>query len=107
MIRKCLVDLRCGLDIVLFMQKGSVKAFFPFHDNERRKKLFAKWVKRYANPANQPLDEIKVRALSFAEAGRLCGFSRCILSSIHPRGFMAGWDRVGGGEMENDGLDRS
>ncbi|CAN0586516.1 unnamed protein product [Laminaria digitata] len=43
------------------LQKNrALKAFFPLHDDERRGTLYSLWVRRCANPAHQPLDEVKV-----------------------------------------------
>lgn len=51
---------RCGMNMVLLAKRGAVKAFFPFHDDKRRRELFSVWVRPYSNPGKQPLDLIKV-----------------------------------------------
>lgn len=52
--------------MVMLERRGVVKAFFPFHDDERRRRVFALWVKRYTNPGKQPLDQVKVGLFVFS-----------------------------------------
>lgn len=49
------------MNLAVLMKNDALKAFFPLHDDEPRAKLFESWVKRFASPSSQPLDEVKVR----------------------------------------------
>lgn len=48
------------MNLVVLQRNDALKAFFPFHDEERRARLYALWVNKYAAPSSQPLDEVKV-----------------------------------------------
>lgn len=48
------------MNLSVLMKNKALKAFFPFHDEERRTRLFSMWVTRYAAPSAQPLDQVKV-----------------------------------------------
>ena len=54
---------RCGMNVSVLKRNDAIKAFFPFHDDEPRDALFAKWVKRSIHPIDQPLDDIKVQTV--------------------------------------------
>lgn len=47
------------MNVSMLMKDGAVVAFFPFHDEKRRKLLFERWIKKYAPPGAQPVDDIK------------------------------------------------
>lgn len=47
------------MNISMLMKNGTVEAFFPFHDEKRRKLLFERWIKTYAPPGAQPVEDIK------------------------------------------------
>lgn len=55
---------RCGMNLVVLQRNDALKAFFPFHDEERRARLYAMWVNKFAAPSAQPLDEVKVGQMS-------------------------------------------
>ncbi|CAM9478818.1 unnamed protein product [Ascophyllum nodosum] len=49
----------CGLDIVELKRDNALKAFFPYHDEERRQELQDLWIKGCSYPTAQPLEKIK------------------------------------------------
>ncbi|CAM9478748.1 unnamed protein product, partial [Ascophyllum nodosum] len=49
----------CGMNLSVLTRNKALKAFFPYHDEERRRELYAMWIKPCASPNSQPLDEIK------------------------------------------------
>ena len=51
---------RVKINLSVLSRNKGLEAFFPYHDEERRRELFAKWVKPCTSPNAQPLDEIKV-----------------------------------------------
>ena len=57
--------VRCGMNLSVLTRNKALKAFFPYHDEERRRELYAMWIKPCASPNSQPLDEIKVRNAFF------------------------------------------
>lgn len=49
------------MNISKLVSTKAVKACFPFHDEQRRSNLAEGWIKTYAHPGAQPLQEIKAR----------------------------------------------
>lgn len=63
------------MNVSMLIKDGAIIAFFPFHDEKRKKLLFERWIKTYAPPGAQPVDDIKAsRRKGYIDVFGCCTF---------------------------------
>lgn len=64
------------MNISKLVATNAVKACFPFHDEQRRNTLSEGWIKMYARPGAQPLQDIKASGRYGVSLGEVSSYER-------------------------------